>query len=92
MPLSSNTGCNCTVVCLDIKYSLVVSSQSTVLLCKETSLSRPLREDLNNLNREVLGESGLTGLENKTCVGTVDNLPQGLSRAGEYRGVLGPGL
>lgn len=53
------------------------------------SLCRPLHEDLNNLNEEVLGESGLPGLENKTCVGTVDNFPRGLSWADEY---LGPGL
>lgn len=30
--------------------------------------------------------------QNKTCVGTVDDLPQGLNQADEYKGVLGPGL
>lgn len=49
-------------------------------------------KNLNDLNREVLGELGLSRLENKSCVGTVDDLPQGLSLAGEHRGVLGPGL
>lgn len=56
------------------------------------SLCRPLREDLNDLNEEVLGESGLPRLENKICVVTVDEFPGRLSRGGEYRGVLGPGL
>lgn len=71
-------------VWLDIKFSSVVLSQSTVLLCEEMSPSRPLHEDLNTLNREVLGELGLPRLENRTCVGTVDSLPQGLSQAAEY--------
>lgn len=79
---------------LDVKFSSVVLSQSTVLLGEEMemSLCRPLREDLNDLNEEVLGESGLPRLENKICVVTVDEFPGRLSRGGEYRGVLGPGL
>lgn len=92
MSSSSNAGCSCTLVCLDIKFSSVVLTQSTVLLCEEMSLSRPLHEALNDLSREVLGELGLPRLENKTCVGTVEDLPQGLSQASEYWGVLGPGL
>lgn len=72
------------VVCLDIKFSLLVLFQSTVLLCEEMCLSRPLHEDLNDLNREVLGELGLSRLQNKSFVGTVDDLLQGLSRAGEH--------
>lgn len=45
-----------------------MSSQSTVLLCKGMSLSRPLREDLNDLNTEVLGELGLPRQENKLAL------------------------
>lgn len=92
MSLGSYAGCGCIVVCLDIKFSLVVSSQSTVSLCGEMSLSRPLHEDLKDLNQEAVGESGRPRLENKTCVGTVADLPQGLNPTGEPWGVLGPGL
>lgn len=91
MSLGSNAGCGCIVVCLDVKFSLVVSSQSMVSLCREMSLSRPFHEDLKDLNREAVGELGRPRLENKTCAGAVDNLPQGLSPAGESWGVLGPG-
>lgn len=50
--------------------------------------SRPLREYMIWIGK--VWES--LRLENKTCVGTVDDFPQGLNQADEYKGVLGPGL
>lgn len=50
--------------------------------------SRPLREYMIWIGK--FWES--PRLENKTCVGTVDDFPQGLNQADEYKGVLGPGL
>lgn len=52
------------------------------------SFARPLREYMIWIGK--FWES--PRLENKTCVGTVDDFLQGLNQADEYKGVLGPGF